>query len=73
MKTVKQIITFILILCLLSTIGLSAFTDNFIELSTGSSGNEVFKLQKHLTELAYSTNGIDGWHGDGTKNAVGMA
>lgn len=39
-------------------------------LKMGSSGNAVYELQRNLTVLGYSTNGIDGIFGNDTKNAV---
>ena len=36
----------------------------------GSSGNAVYELQRNLTVLGYSTNGVDGVFGNDTKNAV---
>ena len=39
-------------------------------LKMGSKGTKVKELQKELTKLGYSTNGIDGKFGSGTKKAV---
>ena len=39
-------------------------------LKLGSKGSRVKDLQKNLTKLGYSTNGVDGIFGKGTQKAV---
>ncbi len=66
----KRILSLLLILCVILSFGTFSFAEEYKELKSGSYGAEVTALQKRLTELGYSTNGIDGSFGDGTKNAL---
>jgi len=42
----------------------------FTELSKGSKGDDVKKLQQRLVDLNYLSGGVDGSYGNGTANAV---
>lgn len=49
---------------------ISAALNNLIILKMGSSGESVIELQTNLTNLGYSTHGIDGIFGSNTYSAV---
>lgn len=68
MKKLIHIFCLLLVLVL----ALSAPALAFEELSKGSSGEEVIKLQKRLSELGYSLGAADGVWGNKTSNAVSL-
>ena len=65
-KVIKVIISFMLILCMMSV----CVTDAAALSKYGSRGDEVIKIQKRLKSWGYYDGNIDGIYGSQTKKAV---
>lgn len=69
-KVILMLLALTLVLSMMPLSALAEGEEGYIELSAGSSGSDVYELQRRLTELGYDTRGVDGSFGDGTKTAV---
>ena len=65
-----SLIYLVLFSLLFSLITFVAYAKTYKTLEFGSTGTEVFDLQKRLNSLGIDPNGIDGKFGRGTENAV---